>query len=85
MVMELKEFKKWLIENEFEKNDLFLESIKCYQIESYKAAFLYSYLGFIECIRKNIIGYKGIPKSVKSDKKIRIKVNQNYKKYGRKE
>lgn len=48
--MEIKKFKQWLIENEYEEDELFVQSIKCFQIEAYKAAYLYSYLALINYI-----------------------------------
>ena len=30
--MDIKQFKKWLIDNELEEDDLFTEALKCYQI-----------------------------------------------------
>lgn len=39
----------------------FVQSIKCFQIEAYKAAYLYSYLALINYIKEIIIGYHGIP------------------------
>lgn len=59
--MEIKKFKQWLIENEYEEDELFVQSIKCFQIEAYKAAYLYSYLALINYIKEIIIGYHGIP------------------------
>jgi hypothetical protein len=59
--MNLKNFKKWLIDNELESNDLFEESLKCYSIEAFKAAYLYSYLGFMDLIKKTIIDYPRVP------------------------
>ena len=58
--MEVKKFRTWLIDNNLE-SDLFLEAIKCYQVDAYKAAFFYSYLGFIEFIKEVIISHKGVP------------------------
>lgn len=77
--MELKKFKKWLVEKELE-NDLFMESIKCYQVESYKAAFLYSYLGFIDYIKNIIMDYKDIPKMMKEKKKNKNKSEEEIQK-----
>lgn len=34
--MEVKEFKKWLVEKEFDEDELFKESIKTYNAEAYK-------------------------------------------------
>jgi hypothetical protein len=62
--MDLKNFKIWLVENNLDDNELFEQSIKCYQIEAYKAAYLYSYLGFVDFIKNVIVNYPGIPKTV---------------------
>ncbi len=59
--MEIKNFKQWLIENKFEDDELFIQSIKCYQVEAYKAAYLYSYLALINYIKEEILSYHGIP------------------------
>jgi len=61
--MNIKKFRIWLIENMFEDNKLFQESIKCYSVEAYKASFLYSYIGFIDYIKETIINYKGVPRA----------------------
>lgn len=63
--MDIKQFKKWLIDNELEEDDLFTEALKCYQIEAYKAAFLYSYLGFVNFIKEIILNYRGVPEKYK--------------------
>lgn len=60
--MDIKQFKIWLIENQMDNNDLFLQSLKCYQVEAYKASFQYSYLGFMDYIRQLIIDYRDVPK-----------------------
>ena len=60
--MEIKNFKQWLIENDMEEDELFIQSIKCYQIEAYKAAYLYSYLALINYIKEKVLNYHGIPK-----------------------
>lgn len=60
--MDIRNFKIWLIQNKNENNDLFDQSLKCYQVEAYKAAYLYSYLGFLDYIRELILNYKGVPK-----------------------
>ena len=59
--MELRDFRNWIIENDFEDNELFQESLICYCNRAYKAAYMFSYLAFIEYIRDSIIEYKGIP------------------------
>ncbi len=59
--MYLKEFQKWIIENDFEENDLFQESLTCYNNRAYKAAYMFSYLAFINYMRLLVIDYKGIP------------------------
>lgn len=61
--MELREFKHWLIDNGFEENELYLESIKCYQVEAYRAAYIFSYLANHKYISEVIIKYRGVPKS----------------------
>lgn len=47
--MKLK-FEEWLVEQEIDKdtevNDLFLEGITCYKASAYRAALLFSFLGF---------------------------------------
>lgn len=69
--MELRDFKKWIIDNDFESNDLFQESLVCYCNQAYKAAYMFSYLAFIEYLRNSIISYKGIP--IKFEEKWRKK------------
>lgn len=64
--MDIKQFKKWLIDNGLEEDDLFSEALKCYQIEAYKASFLYSYLGFVNFIKEIILNYKGVPEKIKA-------------------
>lgn len=59
--MDSKDFKKWLIENDFEENDLFQESLTCYNNKAYKAAYMFSYLAYINYIRLLVIDYKDIP------------------------
>ncbi|BCN32604.1 hypothetical protein [Anaeromicropila herbilytica] len=59
--MEIKEFKKWIIDNNFEDNDLFNESLVCYCNRAFKAAYMFSYLAYIEYVRYLVIEYKGIP------------------------
>jgi hypothetical protein len=59
--MEIKEFKKWIIDNNFEDNDLFNESLICYCNRAFKAAYMFSYLAYIEYVRYLVIEYKGIP------------------------
>lgn len=44
--MDIREFKKWIIENHFEENDLFQEALICYNNRAYKAAYMFSYLAF---------------------------------------
>lgn len=64
--MEIKEFKKWLIEIGEDDNQLYIEAMKCYQIEAYKASFLYSYLAFMNHIKNLILDYSGVPKKFSS-------------------
>ena len=66
--MEIKEFKKWLIDKSLDDNELFLESIRCFQVEAYKAAYLYSYLSYIDYIKELILEYRGVPKKFLSNK-----------------
>lgn len=66
--MDVKEFKKWLIDNDEDENELYVESIKCFQVESYKASFLFSYLGLMNYIRNLILNYRGVPKRFKENK-----------------
>ncbi|MGT2895344.1 hypothetical protein ACVRZR_03050 [Streptococcus entericus] len=61
--MELREFKHWMIDKGFENDELFLESIKCYQVEAYKAAYIFSYLANHKYISETAIKYRGVPKS----------------------
>lgn len=61
--MEVKEFKKWLVEKDFDEDELFKESIKTYNAEAYKAAYLFSYLAFMNVIRNRILNYSNIPSS----------------------
>lgn len=48
--MDIREFKKWIIENHFEENDLFQEALICYNNRAYKAAYMFSYLAFTNYI-----------------------------------
>lgn len=66
--MEIKEFKKWLIDKSLDDNELFLESIRCFQVEAYKAAYLYSYLSYVDYIKELILKYRGVPKKFLSNK-----------------
>lgn len=59
--MEVREFKKWLIDNNLDNDELYQESLKCYQVEAYKAAYIFSYLANHKYIAKLAIDYKGIP------------------------
>lgn len=59
--MELREFKKWIIENDFEDNELFQEALVCYCNRAHRAAYMLSYLAFIEYLRDRVLDYKGIP------------------------
>ncbi|WP_145386372.1 hypothetical protein [Staphylococcus capitis] len=61
--MEVKEFKKWLVEKEFDEDELFKESIKTYNAEAYKASYLFSYLAFMNIIRDRILNYSNLPSS----------------------
>src|SRR5699024_1005653 len=76
--MNIRDFKIWLIENKIENNDLFDQSLKCYQVEAYKAAYLYSYLGFLDYIRELVLNYKGIPKQFNNKLKKNKNENQIY-------
>lgn len=60
--MDIKYFKMWLVDNRMDDNDLFMQSLKCYQVEAYKASFQYSYLGLVDHIRQLIINYGDVPK-----------------------
>mgnify|MGYP007061781131 CR=1 FL=1 len=74
--MYIKDFEIWLLENDLQENELFNQSLKCYRVEAYKAAFLYSYLALIDHVKELIINYKGIPKNFKptqSDSKRKSK------------
>lgn len=66
--MNVKDFKNWLLENEFDGNDLFVESLICYNNRAYRAAYMLSYLGFAEYIRNLIIEYDEVP--LKFEEKI---------------
>lgn len=66
--MEVREFKNWLNNNNLDNNELFQESIKCYQVEAYKAAYMYSYLATLRYINEIIVRFKGIPKNFKKGK-----------------
>ena len=61
--MENKEFKKWLVEKGFDEDELFKESIKTYNAEAYKASYLFSYLAFMNIIKKRIMNYSKVPSS----------------------
>ena len=69
--MDLRAFKEWIIENDFENNELFQESLVCYCNRAYKAAYMFSYLAFIEYLRDIILEYKGVP--IKFEEKWREK------------
>ena len=73
--MDLKEFKKWIIENNFEENDLFQESLTCYNNRAYKAAYMFSYLAFIDYMRFLVIDYKGIPLQFEKQWSEKLKKN----------
>lgn len=64
--MEVREFKKWLIDNGFEDDELYQESLKCYQVEAYKAAYIFSYLANHKYIARLAIDYRGIPSNFMS-------------------
>lgn len=76
--MVVKQFKQWLVENDLDNNELFNESIKCYQVEAYKAAYLFSYLGFIDYIKETILRYPRIPEMFK--KKVGEKTPEEFDK-----
>ncbi|MBJ8326546.1 hypothetical protein [Streptococcus pacificus] len=65
--MELREFKHWLLDKGLDENELYIESIKCYQVEAYKAAYMFSYLANHKYISELAINYKGIPASFKKN------------------
>ena len=65
--MEVREFKKWLIDNGFEDDELYQESLKCYQVEAYKAAYIFSYLANHKYIARLAIDYRGLPSNFMSD------------------
>ncbi|MBC6977033.1 hypothetical protein FOA39_03630 [Streptococcus cristatus] len=65
--MEVREFKKWLIDNGFEDDELYQESLKCYQVEAYKAAYIFSYLANHKYIARLAIDYRGTPSNFMSD------------------
>lgn len=76
IIIKIKSFKKWLVDNELDEEELFIEAVKCFQIEAYKASYLLSYLGFIKSINSKIIEYKGIPKNFQ-----RLSTNAKDRKY----
>lgn len=59
--MKLRDFDEWIIENNFENNELFKESLECYCNQAYKSAYMFSYLAFIEFLKNSILNYQGIP------------------------
>lgn len=65
--MEVREFKKWLIDNGFEDDELYQESLKCYQVEAYKAAYIFSYLANHKYIARLAIDYRGTPSNFMSE------------------
>lgn len=67
--MEIKEFKKWLVEKGFDDDELFKESIRTYNAEAYKASYLFSYLAFMNIIRDRVLKYSNIPSSFEKDRK----------------
>lgn len=80
--MELRKFRMWLIDNGLDDNELFNESIKCYQVEAYKAAYLYSYLGYVNYIKNVIIDFSGIPINFRKSKlgKTDSQIDKSWKK-----
>lgn len=64
--MEVREFKKWLIDNNLDNDELYQESLKCYQVEAYKAAYIFSYLANHKYIAKLAIDYNGVPSNFMS-------------------
>lgn len=76
--MELREFKEWLIENNFENNALFQEAITCYCNKADRAAYLLSYLAFMEYLRNCLINYKGTP--IEYEKKLKDEEKSNSEK-----
>ena len=79
--MEIKKFKEWLVRNDLAENELFSQSVKCYQSEVYKAAYLYSYLGYMDYIKNTILNYARIPKAIlESNKgKSEAEIDRNWK------
>lgn len=61
--MYIKEIKLWLVENNLDNNELFSESLKCYSVGANKAAYLYSYLAFLDYIKNVVLSYGTAPKS----------------------
>ncbi|WP_026493511.1 hypothetical protein [Butyrivibrio sp. XPD2002] len=54
-----KSFVNWLAERNLEEE--FDEALKCYRIQAYKAAYLFSYVTFLKNIANQMIKYKGVP------------------------
>ncbi len=84
--MKKHEFEKWLLDNGFGENDLFNESLVCYNNRAYRAAYMFSYLGYADYIRNQVIEYRGVPVRYedKMENKTKKKGNE-LKEYARKE
>lgn len=88
--MELREFKKWIIDNGFENNELFQEALVCYCNRANRAAYMLSYLAFIEYLKERILDYKGIPikfeekwrnrKTKDNSEKVKEEIEKEWKK-----
>lgn len=61
--MDIKNFKVCLIKNSISDNPLFLESISCYKVEAYRAAYILSYIALLDYVRTEILSYSGVPKN----------------------
>lgn len=79
--MEIKKFKEWLVKNDLAENELFSQSVKCYQSEAYKAAYLYSYLGYMDYIKNTILNYARVPKAILENNKGKseAEIDRNWK------
>lgn len=59
--MDLRDFRKWLLEKKLQEDELFIESINCYNTKAYRASYLFSYLAFLRKITNDVLKYNGIP------------------------
>lgn len=59
--MDIRSIKEWIFNYGEEDNQLMREAIMCYQSGCYNASYLYSYLGFLEFIKKNVINHREVP------------------------